>query len=73
MKHAIILVVILASAAAAAVTITTTRKTRYDIYAGIRPDVVFCVDHVCDRIEPAEARQIASALINAADEQDAKK
>ena len=65
-------VVLVVSAAYASVTITTTTKVRYDVSTGIRPDVLFCVDHICDHLSPAEARQVASALVNAADEQDAK-
>ena len=64
---------ITASVGAFASVLIETKVRRYRIYAGIRPDVVFCVDGICDRLEPAEARQIASALVNAADEQDAKK
>lgn len=61
------------SGAYAAVRIEAKGINRYDIYAGIRPDVVLCVDHICDRLSPSQARHIASALTIAAQEQEDKK
>jgi hypothetical protein len=56
----------------AAVTIQV-KDTRYWVYTGIRPAVVFCIDGVCSYLTPAEAKHIASALTIAAAEQEAKK